>query len=544
MASELQRLVDYLGTRLGRSVAIDDPHIRLLAYNPHNGEVDNMRTEAVMRRSVPDAMTSHVSAHGAAQAEDLFTIPACPELGMTLERIGMPIRYEGALLGYLWLLGSEGQVSDAHADTVREAARQAALILHREYLAGEVSRSRERELVRDLLSPDSTLRAEAAGALIEEDLIVAGPVCALVLTLPHELREPLGERERLALHLAAGHGRSRLPPAHALSLSRPDHALLLTVWPGTRSAAIDKNTGELARVMRERLITELGQGTDLCWIGIGGTHQHLAEALGSYREARDAADVARITGALGQIVPYSRLGVYALLAKLPTGELADGIHPGLRPLLAATGRYHELVETLRAYLDNAGDVQRTAAHLHIHRATLYHRLRRIEELSTLDLSRGDDRLAAHLSLKLARLTRSGLPASSRSGGKESSDRCSGPGGDLCTSVQRHRDSRTVTVGHSRLLPGEDDSDGGLLDRRRAHRGRDWSRTGRRPRGTCRGWPDHRSRPCAHRSTDARRDRLTLTPGLIDAHVHLGLSSDIGPSVRRETVSGRAGSRHV
>lgn len=55
------------------------------------------------------------------------------------------------------------------------------------------------------------------------------------------------------------------------------------------------------------------------------------------------------------------------------------------------------------YLDTAGDAKRTVAQLHIHRATLYYRLRRIEELTDLDLSRGDDRLAAHLSLKLARL---------------------------------------------------------------------------------------------------------------------------------------------
>ncbi len=510
MASDLQRLVDYLGARLGRSVAIDDPHIRLLAYNAHNGEVDSARTESIMRRSVPDALTRYINARGAPQAEDLFTVPACPEIGLVLERIGMPIRYERALLGYLWLLGSEGQVSEEHADAVRAAAGQAALVLHREYLAGEVTRGRERELVRDLLSPDATLRAEAAGALIEEDLIVAGPVCTLVVMLPHEQGEPVAEQERLALHIAAGHGLSRLPPAHALTLIRPDHALLLTAWPRARTATINKGTSELARVMRERLILELGQDTDLgCWIGIGGTRQHFAEAHDSYGEARAAADVARITGALGPIVPYSHLGVYALLAKLPPGELADGIHPGLRPLLAATGRQHELAETLQAYLDNAGDVQRTAAHLHIHRATLYHRLRRIEELSSLDLSSGDDRLAAHLSLKLARLTRPELPPAPWRPAEI--DKCSGRWDARCTSVHRRRESRAVTFKPA-TCSEEDNPDGGLLDHRRARGGRDRGRAGRRPRGTCRGWPDHRPGRRARRGTDTRRDRADAHPG--------------------------------
>jgi DNA-binding PucR family transcriptional regulator len=140
-----------------------------------------------------------------------------------------------------------------------------------------------------------------------------------------------------------------------------------------------------------------------CWVGIGGIRQHLAESHCAYLEARQSADVARITGALGPTVSYSRLGVYALLAKLAPDELADVIHPGIRLLAVTDPGRHDLLETLRGYLDNAGDAQRTAAQLHIHRATLYYRLRRIEELTAIDLSRGDDRLVAHLSIKLVRL---------------------------------------------------------------------------------------------------------------------------------------------
>ncbi|MGH3275075.1 MAG: PucR family transcriptional regulator [Streptosporangiaceae bacterium] len=413
MASELQGLIDYLGTRLRRSVAIDDPGIRLLGYTAHSGEVDAARIGSIMRRSVPAELTDYINAQGTAQARDVFTVPACPAIGLELERIGMPIRFEESLLGYLWLLGSDGPVSDRDADLIREAAGQAAVILHREYLAGEVTRGRERELMRDLLSPDAVLRAEAADRLIEDDLMVAGPVSVLVVTLTHDRGQPLSEQGRLALQDAVEHGRRRLPPAHALTLNRPDHSLLLAIWPSTRAAA-DKVTGELAAAVHERLAAELGpSAASSCWIGIGGIRQHPAEAHCSYAEARYAADVARITGALGHTVPYSRLGVYALLAKLSPAELAEGIHPGILPLLGATSGHQDLVETLRAYFDNACHVQRTATQLHIHRATLYYRLRRVEELSTLDLSSGDDRLAAHLSLKLAQLIRAELHARRR-----------------------------------------------------------------------------------------------------------------------------------
>ncbi len=63
----------------------------------------------------------------------------------------------------------------------------------------------------------------------------------------------------------------------------------------------------------------------------------------------------------------------------------------------------ELMEALEGLLDAGGDVAAAAKALHVHRATLYRRLERVEELTGLDLTKGDDRLYAHLSLRLQRL---------------------------------------------------------------------------------------------------------------------------------------------
>jgi hypothetical protein len=49
---------------------------------------------------------------------------------------------------------------------------------------------------------------------------------------------------------------------------------------------------------------------------------------------------------------------------------------------------------MRCYLDCAAQAQRAAAHLHIHRTTLYWRLARAAELIPVDLRRGEDRLPA------------------------------------------------------------------------------------------------------------------------------------------------------
>ncbi|WP_433428063.1 helix-turn-helix domain-containing protein [Nonomuraea sp. CA-141351] len=58
---------------------------------------------------------------------------------------------------------------------------------------------------------------------------------------------------------------------------------------------------------------------------------------------------------------------------------------------------------VETFLDNAGDIKRTAASPCIHRASPHYRLRRIEKIAAVELPTGDDRLALHLGLKVARL---------------------------------------------------------------------------------------------------------------------------------------------
>ncbi len=72
-----------------------------------------------------------------------------------------------------------------------------------------------------------------------------------------------------------------------------------------------------------------------------------------------------------------------------------------RPLLDAG--HHEVVAALASYLEHAGNARAAAAALHLHRATLYHRLRRVERLCGVDLTLGEDRLRIHIALRMLRL---------------------------------------------------------------------------------------------------------------------------------------------
>lgn len=401
MASELQRLVDNLGNRLGRSVAIDDPDMHLLAYNAHSSEVDSARTGSILQRSVPREVVDHVYASGAGATSDLFLVPARADLGLQIPRIGMPVHHQGSLLAFVWLLGSEGPVTEEQTDAVRRAAETVAIIMHREYLLGALTRGRERELTRDLLSDAEQVRRSAADQLIADNLFSTESARSIVI----EILRPDGgttEQDQLALAAGAELGRSHRSQRHVLTLERPDHAIVLLTADDRPDDRPDDPVRALGAAMRERVLAEAEAGCS-CWIGIGGIRSDLADIQASYLEARRAADVAKVVQVLGPVVRSDELGVYGLLAELPQDTLAAGLPPGLRVLFDRAQGDDALVETLETFLDNAGDVKQTAEQLHIHRTSLYYRLRRVEEISGLDLSLGDDRLALHLGLRIARL---------------------------------------------------------------------------------------------------------------------------------------------
>jgi hypothetical protein len=156
-SSELSRLVDNVGRRLGRSVAIDDPKINLLAYNSHRDEVDAARTSSIHRRAVDREVVDFVYSRGVADANDPVEVPFECCTGHDISQLVMTIGIHGVLLGFVWLLLSEGPVDDVQAEVLRHTAASVAAFLHREHLMGELTRNRERELARDLLADDPTL---------------------------------------------------------------------------------------------------------------------------------------------------------------------------------------------------------------------------------------------------------------------------------------------------------------------------------------------------------------------------------------------------
>ncbi|WP_019240525.1 MULTISPECIES: helix-turn-helix domain-containing protein [Bacillus] len=106
------------------------------------------------------------------------------------------------------------------------------------------------------------------------------------------------------------------------------------------------------------------------------------------------------------IMNYKKIGIDRLFLSQTTTEIENYSNDILSPLKSEKSRNNDLEKTLYTYVSLNKSVNETAKKLHIHKNTLYHRIKLIEELLQLKLNHPDDflqiLLACHLQGKLAK----------------------------------------------------------------------------------------------------------------------------------------------
>lgn len=392
---DLQRIAEALADRLHRAVAIDDPQLHLLAHTSHEEEVDDLRVETIMRLQAPQDIVEHMRSYGIASASGPVRIPVSETLRL-LARVCVPIRCQGLLLGYLWLLESTDELTDSELAAAQDAADAAGQVLLRQQLMGDLRDSRERELLRDLLADDPTLQHAAAAALVEEELVAqAGAVTAVAVAVD----ENLDSAARAAMDAVLRRVARGTSPSTGLALTRGNGRGLVLLCG--RREPTSAQLRVLGQDLLHRLRALFGPQARVR-VGVGPTVPALTDAGTSAHRAWEALAVSGTSHAIDDIAVWDELGVYKLIAKLPRQDMADTLPEGL-VRLAQTDQSGVLVKTLETWLDEGGNARATIGRLAVHRTSLYYRIGRIEEITGMRLASGDDRLALHLGLKVMRL---------------------------------------------------------------------------------------------------------------------------------------------
>ncbi|MFD7067267.1 PucR family transcriptional regulator [Streptomyces sp. NPDC059913] len=378
MKGDYQELVDEISGLLGAPATLENRDFGLVAFGAHDSDddsaMDPVRTRSILTRRSTPAVRAWFEGFGITRATGPVRIPAAPEAGVFRDRICLPARHRGAVLGYVWLLdGHPGPTDERLAAAMEVAARIGALLAEEERAGSDPSR----EFGALLTAGRGWQRDMAAAALAEALGPDAHGLHTVVCVTPWPQDPPSVRTVPSAAALApvAGTG-----PPHALA------ALVRLRSSGVLDPAFA--AADRLRAVAGRPVTA----------GIAVPRRGLAELAPAWYEAVAAARAAAAEERFGEVVEWSAIGPYRLLTTLPADTGAD---PAVRALLAPA--HKDLAHTAEVFLDRAGQASRTAAALGVHRQTLYYRLSRIQQLTGLDLNDGEDRLLLHMALKSARL---------------------------------------------------------------------------------------------------------------------------------------------
>lgn len=398
LTDALQALVEDLAADLGRSVAVDDSDMRLIAASRHFGDEDPLRVRSILDRHPGRDAVEYAMSEGIALWSTWGRLAARPELGLQ-ERICAPVRGNGLLLGYMWIIDADGSLDDDRLEGVQAVADACGALLYRRATMRDQERDTSAQLFRGLVGPSPKKRRRSVRAIDDLHLWEGGELLAVVLLAEHGDEGPSDEaRAAIGLEIAVDRALRGLHGLPRLASVQGDRAGILIGAEGGADEAVQR----LLRPVRARFREAAGAGARLV-AGIGPVRRGLAEAHESHSDALLAARAGLRVSGLGDTVDAAQLGHLRVLLQLPDEAAAPQlVVPGWAALVErdADGT---LRRTLRAFLDRAGNVQETAEALTVHRTTLYHRIARAEELLGLDLRRGDDRLSLHLALLLAEL---------------------------------------------------------------------------------------------------------------------------------------------
>src|SRR5690606_17537998 len=136
--------------------------------------------------------------------------------------------------------------------------------------------------------------------------------------------------------------------------------------------------------------------------GISSVYNGLKNIRVFYNEAKDT--VAYLAGRNRfEWMKYEQIGLNRLFLHQEPHIIEQFIDEVFSPLTSKNGMNTEMEQTILVYLKSNRSAKEAAKQLHIHRNTLYQRLRKIEELLQMNFDDSDDLLKIHLAcyLKMA-----------------------------------------------------------------------------------------------------------------------------------------------
>src|SRR5215212_5175912 len=187
-----------------------------------------------------------------------------------------------------------------------------------------------------------------------------------------------------------------------ICIPRPDGVLLLLGSPIDDCKVVAKHVLRRCRERMKNLPVHAG---------LGEPCERPDQIIRSCREADSALRVGQrlrsARGVDGRIHSFAALGVQRMLfaPSQDNPETLESLKESTVSPVMDYDREHgtQLLETLNTYMEHNGNISEVAAFLHVHKHTVRYRLRRVTELTGLDVTKFEDAAQLYLAVKATEL---------------------------------------------------------------------------------------------------------------------------------------------
>lgn len=382
-AEDIHKATELVSSKLSNPVIIENKNFELISYSSSFDKFDQTQQKTILTKKCPifiiDRLKKEGIVHRLEKHSNPIRVQPIEELGFH-QRVVIAAKYLGNTIGYIWVQESSHLLQSEELAFLEEISSHLGNLINDIYSKANVKKDRKEEVLWHLLQHDygseSQLRNDAS--MVKLTLPERFTVVVYSITSP-EYKPMLDHLERLVHE-------SRFQ-INVYTLKTEYQVILVHYGKADQPFS----SLELARDLISKIKEQIGEEQFYKFlIGVGKEYASLHQMRKSFLEALEVIETANFISPRPESMPreFAHLGIYRYLPTLYEKNTSKDYYSDdlLSLIKSDVKKQTNLLRTLEVYLANDGKGKQTANELFIHPNTLNYRIKKIQELTSIDFN--------------------------------------------------------------------------------------------------------------------------------------------------------------
>lgn len=387
---DIHQLAEKLSSHLQKAIIIENRNFELIAYSaPPGFSFDPVQQKTILTKRCPLYVIEWLKKEGVVKRLEENNHPIRLHRMEDIdfyERVVISLKYDGRLLGYLWIYEAALLTREDLAFLSDIAPHLGESLFQKQH----VEENNQQEFIWQLLNHEYTSETEMLEEAKRFSMYFPKQYSVLVYSVRNA--EYVYVLDKIKAYF------SRMGITYYLGKGTEIIGLI-----GADSRA--KQEQETALLMEQ--VNNLLSDTELhaVFIGTGNAYQTLPELRKSYIEALEVIETLVFLNVSEQTVThFHELGIYRHMKNIYKKNMDDGYYNAaiIRIMQADQANNSELLTSLWHFLVHDCKINKTAEALFIHPNTLSYRMKQIEDIVTIHFSNIEEKMELYTQLLLIR----------------------------------------------------------------------------------------------------------------------------------------------